>query len=131
VIVLDTHAWVWHLSSPEKLGRRARKELTGDEALLVSAISVFEISYKARRGRLPLDRPVSEWITAALTAERIELSAVTGRIASLAGSLDGFHGDPADRLIVATALANRCPLVSADAAITAWAASGGRLRVVW
>lgn len=115
LIVLDTHVWVWWNSDPKRLSERAREAMDSSADLGVSAISAWEVTTKLRRGRIDLDRDVDVWIAQALGSERVVPLPVTPKIAAAAGLLDeGFHGDPADRIIVATALSNGCPIVTKD-----------------
>ena len=130
MIVLDTHAWLWWVAAPERLPDSARRLIAGTAQVGVSAVSAWEVGMLAQRGRITLDRPTEHWITAALTAEaRIVELALSARIAVRAAALtaEGFHGDPADRFIYATARAHDAVLVTRDAALrefdpdrTAW-----------
>jgi len=80
------------------------------------------------RGRLSLDRDVLTWIRHALTARRIVLVPLTPEIAVAATSMpEGFHGDPADRLIVATAQTLQASLVTKDQRIR----RGRSVRTIW
>ena len=45
---------------------------------------------------------------------------LTGEIAIIAGELEGLHGDPADRFIVATAIAHDAMLLTADDRLLQW-----------
>lgn len=115
MIVLDTHAWVWLLSSPEKLGKKAARAIARESKLGVPAICVWEIAMKAEAGKLRFDRPVDAWVEAALEADdRIELVALSPRVALDAAQLSWDHRDPADRFIVATARVLDAPLATAD-----------------
>jgi PIN domain nuclease of toxin-antitoxin system len=84
---------------------------------------------KAEKGRLAFDRDIRVWVTQALAHPRLALVPLTSDIAVSAGLLgaDGFHGDPADRLIVATALHHGVVVVTKDRAIHDFA----RVRAVW
>lgn len=70
MILLDTHIWLWWLHSPDRLSERGRNLLTIGEnqnALIVSAISVWEIAVKHSNGKLPLPLPINEWFALAKT----------------------------------------------------------------
>ncbi len=83
---------------------------------------------KAGAGKLKFDRPSSLWIDQALGADsRIELLALSPRVAIGAAELEWEHGDPADRFIVATAQLYECQLATCDTAIT----DSGLVRCVW
>lgn len=115
MIVVDTHVWVWWAAGSKKLGGRLRRRLDAAERVLVPAISTWEVAMLVERGRLEFDRPALTWIRQALALPGVELAALTPEIAVRAAGLGGgFPGDPADRLIVATALEMRAPLSTLD-----------------
>ena len=118
MIVLDTHTWLWWTAEPKKLSRRLREELAAADRLGVCTISCYEVGVLVRRGRIELDRPVSDWIGLALSDEGVETLPLTREVAIAAASLDDdFPGDPADRIIYATARENDSPLATKDAEI--------------
>jgi PIN domain nuclease of toxin-antitoxin system len=123
MFVLDTHALLWWLGDAGKLGsaaRRALRRVTAEQPAVVSCISLFEITTAVRRGRLELSLPVQDWLDEAAALPEVRFEPVTPAIAMLAGRIgDELHGDPGDRLIVATALHMALPLVSADAKLQA------------
>ena len=128
MILLDTHVLIWHEQGNRRLGARSRREL--DVALhsgtaAVSAISFWEIGLQIQKGRLSLTTDVAAWRRDLLRQGLVELP-VEGDIATRAGLLEDLHGDPADRLIVATALQGH-RLVTADERILAWPGKMNRL----
>ena len=116
MIVLDTHVLVWFAEDHPRLGARTTKltdtALQRDE-VLVSAISFREIATLADRQRLTLLVSPAAMRRSVLEQGIREL-AVDGTIAIAAAQLADFHGDPADRLIVASALAADATLLTAD-----------------
>ncbi len=116
--VLDTQAWVISTVAAERLPVRARRVLTRSTTQLVAAFSLYEVALLIERRRL---RQVSEtmsaeqWMVTAL-AEPRQVVAITPEIAARAASLrsEGFHGDPADGLIYATAEVMNLPLITGD-----------------
>ena len=121
MIVLDTHAWVWWIGSPEQISERALKAI--DEAMdrgeiLVSSISCWEVALLLRKGRLELTMPVEDWVARSEALPFVQFIPFDNRIALLSNQLPGsLHEDPADRAIIATALTLGAPLVSKDAKI--------------
>jgi PIN domain nuclease of toxin-antitoxin system len=118
VIVLDTHALLWWVSDSSRLSARAKREVTGAarlNAIAVSAVSLFEIATAVRRDRLALGTALEEWLADLGRIAELRIEPVSAEIAVVAGALtDAIPGDPADRIIVATALALKAKLVTAD-----------------
>lgn len=113
--ILDTHAWLWWAGEPARLGARARRLLGDARRIGVPAVCCLEVAALAARERIALDRPVLAWMQQALALPRVELMALTPAVAVKAVSLPpAFPGDPADRLIVATALVEGAMLITKD-----------------
>jgi PIN domain nuclease of toxin-antitoxin system len=121
LIVLDTHAWVWWISSPEQISQPAREVI--DQAMergeiYISSISSWEIALLIRKGRLELTMPVEDWVARSEALPFVEFVPFDNRIALLSNRLPApLHEDPADRAIIATALTLGAPLVSRDTKI--------------
>ena len=120
MIVLDTHAWIWWVSEPSLLSDRAATAISQSKTVGICPISCWELSTKVANGKLTLDREVTVWVKQALTRARVNLVPFSAEVAVRAGQLGkmGFHGDPADRIITATALEHRAPLVTKDRRIS-------------
>ncbi|OIR07705.1 ribonuclease VapC22 [mine drainage metagenome] len=107
LVLLDTHAWVWLLNGDPKLNPKAVKAIErslSEEAVLLSAISPWEVAMLVNKGRLTLDRDVGEWVATAASIPGIRLEPISPEIAVASTRLPGnIHPDPADRLIAATA----------------------------
>jgi PIN domain nuclease of toxin-antitoxin system len=118
VVVLDTHAWVWWLTVPAKLGKKAARVLASATRIGLPAISVWEVAMKAQAGKLKFDRPYDVWIEDAIVEDsRLEVLPITPRVSIDAAQLPWRYGDPADRFIVATARMLDARLVTADETI--------------
>lgn len=131
VLLLDTHALLWWQAGGERLSRRARSAIDAATSILISPISAWEIGTLLAKGRVGLDRPLMHWIDLLFRSDRIESLELTPLIAAQASSLDAFHGDPADRMIYASALFYQCPLVTKDDKIRSYARTQGDVRTVW
>ena len=121
-MLLDTHTLVWLDEGSKRLGGKSRSLIDAgleNEELAVSAISFWEIAVLVQKQRLSLLTPVSQWMQELLQQGLREIS-VTGGIGIIAAGLPGFHGDPADRLIVATAVSTSATLITADENILNW-----------
>jgi PIN domain nuclease of toxin-antitoxin system len=128
VIVLDTHALIWLADAPDRLGEQARSALSEETDRAISTISAQEIAYLVMHGRLELDRSVRRWIADVLSVHEVRAIPPTVAIAVRAGSLDAdFPGDPADRLIYATAVEQAARVASADERLR----SVDPERVIW
>ena len=120
-MLLDTHVLVWLRTDASQMGREAlggvdRAWLAGEAA--VSAITFWELAMLVAKGRLSLPDDVASWRRQNLRQGLTEIP-VDGEIGARAGSLTGLHGDPADRIIVATAMDGH-RLVTADQRILDW-----------
>lgn len=113
MIVLDTQALVWMHLATEKLTVPAKKAIAKSDMLIIPSISMWEISMLVQYGRLELPCPILAWFDRIFGLPRIRLQEITPHIAVLSGSL-AMHGDPADRLVVATAKTLKLPLITAD-----------------
>ena len=128
MILLDTATWIWRASDPERLSPRARRAIDQADAALVSAISVWEVAMLVAKRRIQLDRPVERWVDIALALPGIQLVPLEPAIAVRSTKLPGeFHPDPADRIIVATALENSVPILTPDERIRSYP----HVQTVW
>ena len=119
--LLDTHSWIWWVDQDPRLPPKvieALDSLPGDRRPLVADISLWEVATLVERGRLSFDVPLREWLDAATHPRSVRVVPVSASIAVEAATLpDTFHGDPADRLIVATSRALGVPVLTHDVRI--------------
>jgi PIN domain nuclease of toxin-antitoxin system len=118
--LLDTHVWLWWLLGQPDLPTAERSAL---DALMasgrrpaLSAISLWEAQMLCAKGRLQVDMPLARWLPTA--AEAVEVMPMGVEVVLALGALPpAFHGDPADRIIVATARVYGLALATHDRAI--------------
>lgn len=120
-LLLDTHFWIWWLTprSPLKLAERNALDVAAEAGgVYLAAISLWEAQLLHSKQRLQLPLPFSDWLTRA-TESRVLTVLPLDRDVVVAGNglPSRFHGDPADRLIVATARTHGIPLATRDRAI--------------
>jgi PIN domain nuclease of toxin-antitoxin system len=128
--LLDTHAWVFYLASPEALPSlllRMLDEAREREGLLVSAITPWEVAVLARKGRITFSLEPRVWLEQALGVRGIQVVPLDAGIALEAAHLDLPHPDPANRFIMATALRTGAVLVTKDERLRAYP----RLASLW
>ena len=128
MILLDTQVLLWSRFGDARLGRRAHQQIersAREGSVAVSAVSFWEVAMLHHKGRLTLLRSVASWRRALLLEGLVEIP-MDGEIGIRAATLPDFHADPADRLIVATALEGH-RLVTADRRILDWPGQLSRL----
>jgi PIN domain nuclease of toxin-antitoxin system len=132
-LILDTHVWVWLINGDKRLA--ASKALSWIEkaskinSVYVSAISVWEVAMLEAKGRISFTVSCMDWVQNALSAPGIILLPIHPEIAVESTRLPGeFHGDPADRIIVASARKLDIALVTEDSKIRNYA-NGGHVRM--
>lgn len=133
-LVLDTHVWLDVAMGRGRMSRRVLRRLTAAAeggVLYVAAITPWEVAMLVRRGKLRVATPLTEWIPATLLATRTVVAPLEPTMAVDAVELPAWdHGDPADRMIVATARHARGVLVTRDVAILEYAEKTRAVRVL-
>ena len=130
-LLLDTHIALWLDSGDNRLRASTRALIDGcwqnGGAILLSAITVWEIALLVDTGRIDLDIPVAAWIERFLDCPGIEAVPLGHQAASRSYQLHHLeHRDPADRLLIATAIELACPLVTYDERIVRFGNKHGR-----
>lgn len=131
MIVLDTHVWIWWVSSPACLSETAKRtidEAVTEKNIFISSISAWEVAILVSRGRLELTMSAADWVAASESLAFFNFVPVNNSIAVKSAQLPGaLHNDPADRIIIATAVSLGAVLVTKDEKIrnyphveTAW-----------
>ncbi|MBF0205151.1 MAG: type II toxin-antitoxin system VapC family toxin [Desulfamplus sp.] len=123
MIIIDTHIWIWWTHDINRLNNVQLEAINANETNIigVSAISCWEIAKLLEYGKIELSCPIEEWFQKALSYPGVKLIPLTPEITIESTRLpDGFHKDPSDQLIVATARVFGCPLVTSDHKILAY-----------
>jgi PIN domain nuclease of toxin-antitoxin system len=117
-LLLDTHVWIWLAAGNSILSPVARKAIDKareKEHLLISPISVWEISMLVERKRIGLDMDVKDWLKHWIESPGILTAEFSMEVALLSNRLPGkIHADPADRILIASAYEENAVLVTAD-----------------
>lgn len=131
--ILDTHAWLWHVSDPKRLSADAIRAVAEAPSLAISSISCWEVAEKVNLGKLSLDREIDMWIRQALSPASITAVDLSPRIAVRAAELRslGLNGDLADRIIVATAIESGTPLITKDRNLRRFASRSSMVKAIW
>ena len=126
MILLDTHVLLWLTEDSKKLGAKARGRIEADAGdVHLSAMSFWEIAMLVDKQRIVLSMPLAQWSERLLGLGKFRVVSVDAAIARDAGALPGdIHGDPSDRMIIATARSLGCPVLTVDGPILAYAAKG-------
>lgn len=127
-LLLDTHAFIWAVGSPENLSSRAVEAIADrSNEILVSAASAWEIGTKSRLGKLPDAQPIVQDFDGIAARLGATILPVEHDHAMYAGTMTWTHKDPFDRMLAAQAKLTASALVSRDAAFSALPS----LRVLW
>ena len=136
MILLDTHAWIWHLADRSSLSKSARAAIdagyrsyrTGNGGTVaISAISIWELFTLVKKGRLDLNVPPASFLTNTRRDSAMKIVPVDEDIARRSVELPDIHQDPADRFILATAVEMGWPVISRDTQFSGYDAA----TVIW
>jgi PIN domain nuclease of toxin-antitoxin system len=128
--LLDTHVWIWWMLGDPGLSRTEREALDAlphEARPVISDISLWEFAMLVDIGRVKIAGNIDDWLGIAASPATVRIQPITPRIVAEMNRLPaGFHRDPADRLIVATALSLKLPLATKDRKIRS-----ARLAKLW
>ncbi|MBA2648464.1 MAG: type II toxin-antitoxin system VapC family toxin [Legionella sp.] len=116
-LLLDTHVWIWLMEGNVKLNNHHQNIINKAaqfQKIGIAAISLWEVAMLVEKGRINLTKSLLVWVQEALALPGIELQALSPEIAVESSQLRTFHGDPEDRIIVATARINNLSLFTFD-----------------
>ena len=118
MIILDTCAIIWDALEPQKLSSKAKVAIENADkqnALIISDISIWEISMLVKKGRMEIDATPAHFINLFLQSRNISVKSISPEIAELSVNFsENINNDPADRLIAATSIIHNARLVTAD-----------------
>ena len=125
--LLDTHTWLWWLTSPERLGAHAQLLIADPENdILFSIVSTWEIAIKYSLGKLALPSPPDALIPSQLQKDGFTTLHVEHRHALQVAVLEHHHADPFDRILIAQAQCENVPVLTCDPKFTLY-----QVDVIW
>lgn len=114
-LLLDTHVFLWWVNDAPELSAKARATIRkGQNACFLSVASAWEMAIKVSTGKLALSQPVERFVPEQLAANGFQLMGIDFRHVARVETLPFRHRDPFDRLLVAQAMSEKMPIVSAD-----------------
>lgn len=119
-LLLDTHTFLWFIDASPQLSDTSKALLEADNDLWLSLGSLWEIAIKLRLGKLQVGMPPHVLMTQQIAANDIQILSITVPHLLAVSSLPLHHRDPFDRLIIAQAIVEHVPIVSADTAFDAY-----------
>lgn len=126
-VLLDTHALAWWWMDDPRLPATARAAIAAEaNRVLVSAVSAWEITTKHRLGKWPEAGPIVAGFESLLRRSRFTPLPIHVEHARLAGSLEGEHRDPFDRMLVAQSRLEAVPLITGDPVLAQY-----RVTMIW
>lgn len=119
-LLLDTHTFLWFIEDNPRLSPRAKALLESDADLLLSVDSLWEISIKVSIGKLTIAQPLDIFVPQQLADNDVEMLPISITHLGAVSNLSFHHRDPFDRLLIAQAMIEQVPIVSADTAFDAY-----------
>jgi len=131
MIIVDTHVLIWDALEPTKLSQPAKETISAanqTDGILVADISLWEIAMLIQKGRIHVSTDVQTFLNLVLQANNIQLVSISPEIATQSVQLPAtVNSDPADRLIMATAIVKQATLVTADRNLR----SASQISTIW
>lgn len=126
-LLLDTQAFIWVVSAPERLSQRARKAIRDPiNEVHVSAATAWEIAIKVRTGKVAIAGDLQRFVPDEMAANSFSALPVTIEHALRVAALPMIHRDPFDRLLVAQAAVEELALVTSDGQVRRYP-----VRTIW
>jgi len=118
VIIADTHVIIWDALKPGLLSKKAKKTIVQaneEDGIIFCEISLWEIAMLVQKGRISIEVPYQDFIKLVLSSNKYLFQGITPEVAELSTQLpEDINKDPADRIIAATSIVMKKPLVTAD-----------------
>jgi PIN domain nuclease of toxin-antitoxin system len=128
VLLLDTCSLLWLVSQQTSLSLAAKNAIMkNSDSLFISAISVFEIGIKYKKGLLIFPMSIESWLQQVMELHGITVLSIDHEIALQATQLPELHRDPADRIIIATAINQQLSIITPDQHIRAYT----QVNTIW
>ncbi len=120
-VLVDTHVWIWSLASPDRLSPESRSLLSSTRnVVFLSAASAWELAIKAALGKIELPEPVETYVPTRMARQGVTALPITHAHALRVSTLPPHHRDPFDRLLIAQAIVERLPILTADTAFDSY-----------
>lgn len=123
-VLVDTHIWLWHLNTEDTLSSRVKNIIDAsavENELYISAISIWEMAMLVSKKKITLNTSCQAWVNKSLSLPGVSLIPLSPEISIESCNLPGnFHGDPADRILVASARIENLCLISRDKKLIAY-----------
>ena len=126
-VLIDTHIFIWYIQNNEKLPSPMFTLINdGRNEILFSTASIWEMAIKQSTGKLNLGVPYASFIKEQMKLNRIELLPIKLEHLEVVASLPFHHRDPFDRLLIAQAMVEALPIVSADSTFSSYP-----IQIIW
>lgn len=126
-LLLDTHTFIWWTISAARLSSQALSLLQDRQnTLFLSVTSLWEMQLKIQLGKLHFDSTLGQIVEEQQRINGVRLLPIAPEHIYTLDQLPFHHKDPFDRLLIAQAVMETMPLVSADPVFAAYQA-----QIIW